>query len=302
MNEILGRNPPAAIDRMKMLIRRKEVDEIRLMVAAGFDLNESMGDDLDALQFAVSYSDVEMPVLLLELGANPNNQFMGDGCLRYSALHSAVGSQRYSVVPELLAAGADPNMRAGHAQITPLHSMTTSAHKPIIWLSLARNLLEHGADPNAVSLSTVLFQNDFRVKAPFGEGIVPAVLTPLHNAILAIDAQTGEKRKEARGMLALLLEFGAHPSFGPAGAPKNYLSPIHLAAKLGAVRELEVLLSSPLANVEQKTGAGRTLMQVAKGAETKAAVLAHRSSRLLMAAIEESSGLSGPSRSSPSLI
>lgn len=93
--------------------------------------------DLTLLLLAVMEDELEMVSLLLEAGADPNQQDLNAN----GALHSAVlGDGSEELIRLLLDAGADPNLPDGVGQ-SPLHLASAKARPTIVSL-----LLDAGAD------------------------------------------------------------------------------------------------------------------------------------------------------------
>jgi uncharacterized protein len=91
---------------------------IRQLLEIGADPNHDAGDGFPSLMAAlVKTRDVpgsmkrddvnEIVALLLQHGADPNQRGIND----YTALHQAVAERNESAIDQLLAAGADPNLK-----------------------------------------------------------------------------------------------------------------------------------------------------------------------------------------------
>jgi uncharacterized protein len=88
--------------------RSGDVESVRLLVAAGADVNDALPDGASALVVAAHSGHGRVAALLLEKGADPNAADVG-----YTALHAAVLRSDLDLVKALLAHKANPN-----AQIT----------------------------------------------------------------------------------------------------------------------------------------------------------------------------------------
>lgn len=134
--------------------RHGRVENARLLLDAGADVNEAAPTGESALVIA-SFSDQgEVAEFLLERGADPND--LGAG---YAALHTAVVRGDLELVEALCAHGADPNIRLtkGSSQRRQSYWFAVSerwAGATPFWMAakfaevdIMRALIEHGADP-----------------------------------------------------------------------------------------------------------------------------------------------------------
>jgi len=139
------------------------IDAMRALIEAGASVGAQSKSGFTPLLFAVRNAELEAVRLLLDRGANAND-LASDGT---SALNVAVLNAFYEVASVLLDHGADPNLP--DARASPLHTiawlrkpgatdraggvgeLATAAPRPtgkVTSLELARQLLDHGADPN----------------------------------------------------------------------------------------------------------------------------------------------------------
>jgi ankyrin repeat protein len=139
------------------------VDAVRALIGAGANVAARSKSGFTPLLFAVRNAQLETVGLLLEHGANVDD-LAADGT---SALNVAIVNAFYEVASVLLAHGANPNLP--DARASPLHTiawlrkpgatdraagvgeLATAAPRPVgkvTSLELAKQLLEHGADPN----------------------------------------------------------------------------------------------------------------------------------------------------------
>jgi ankyrin repeat protein len=133
------------------------VGAVRTLLDAGADLRaRSTGEGaFTPLLFAVRSGSLDTARLLLESGADPDDELSGG----MSALVLAIANAKFAVAALLLDNGADPNAAA--QGWTALHQMTwtrrpntvltfpvQAARDAIDSLELTRKLLAHGADPN----------------------------------------------------------------------------------------------------------------------------------------------------------
>src|SRR5262249_9604229 len=84
--------------------RSGDADSIRLLVAAGADVNDTLPNGMSALVLASHSGQGQAASVLLEKGADPNAAEIG-----YNALHAAVLRGDVTLVEDLLRHGAKPN-------------------------------------------------------------------------------------------------------------------------------------------------------------------------------------------------
>jgi ankyrin repeat protein len=135
--------------------RSGDVESVRLLLAAGADVNESLPNGMSALVLAAHSGNGAAASLMLDRGADPNAAEIG-----YTALHAAILRSDLNLVKDLLMRGANPN-----AQITkgtPLRRNSQDFNLPATligatpyWLAakfvepdIMRALVAGGADPN----------------------------------------------------------------------------------------------------------------------------------------------------------
>ncbi len=83
-----------------------DVETVRVLIAAGADVNDVSADGASAVVLAAHAGQTEAAVALLDAGADPNAALVG-----YGALHVAATRGDVALVQALLAHGADPNAR-----------------------------------------------------------------------------------------------------------------------------------------------------------------------------------------------
>ena len=110
------------------------------LLAGGADPNQTDTTDTTPLAWAVRYGRLNLALVLLGAGANPNVQSVrGNGL---SVLHEAATEGQVSLALALLAAGADIDCRLPRDGRTPLHLAAEGGHAQVV-----RMLLAAGADP-----------------------------------------------------------------------------------------------------------------------------------------------------------
>lgn len=135
--------------------RNGDVASARLLLQAGADPNDELPDGTSALVLAAHSGHGDVGELLLEKGADPNAFGIG-----YAALHAAVLRSETDLVRALLAHGADPNIRMTKG--TPIRRQTTDYNLPntligitpyllaarLVEADAMRMLVAGGADPS----------------------------------------------------------------------------------------------------------------------------------------------------------
>lgn len=165
-----------AAGRTDDVIRLLERDDWREALAAG---------PVDALQWCVHYGDVTALRAVLAKGGTLAALDL-DVELGNAAFHG-----HWRMCDFLLARGADARFAQADTGETALHGALAKAGRPH-YLPVLRALLDHGADPNAVTRPGVVTEAFMRDVRTVGE-------TPLHRAAAYGDA----------AMIRLLLERGA---------------------------------------------------------------------------------------------
>jgi uncharacterized protein len=148
------------------------------VVVAG--LVGSGGGGLTALVFAAREGDVESTKLLLEAGADINQQTE----YGWTPLLTAVNNRNYNLAAFLLEKGADPNL-ANKGGWTPLYLATDNRNieggdypvpkADLDHLEMIRLLLEKGANPNARVKDNTLTRTIFTMQWFFEDGATPFV-------------------------------------------------------------------------------------------------------------------------------
>ena len=88
-----------------------DLDTVRVLLAAGANVDEAGPDDMTALMLALIKRHEEIALFLLTQGADPNPADAG-----YTALHLASATGHFAVAETLLERGADPNLRLERPQ------------------------------------------------------------------------------------------------------------------------------------------------------------------------------------------
>ncbi len=114
---------------------------IRLLAAAGADVDAINEDGEWALRNAAWRGDTDAVAYLLSIGANPHQQNTGG-----TAIHMAVSSDNTEIVRLLLEAGANINAQDGDGWTCLWWTRS---------LKMAAFLLDHGADPSTPAWQTI---------------------------------------------------------------------------------------------------------------------------------------------------
>ena len=96
--------PRGGMTALLFAARSGDVESVRLLIAAGADVNDALPDGASALIVAAHSGHRQAAMALLDNGANPNADLVG-----YTALHAAILKSDVELVKALLAHGADPN-------------------------------------------------------------------------------------------------------------------------------------------------------------------------------------------------
>jgi len=250
---------------------------IRVLVTHGADVDAQSTAGFPALVFAVRTGDRETVDVLLDTGA-PIETAAPDGS---SALIVAMVNAHYELALHLLERGADP--KANRLGWTPLHTLARSRRPDTVAmpnpigrgtvdsLTLAKALLDRGADPNARATKAV--PGVFTFLSTKGA-------TPLLLASQAVDVP----------LMRLLIERGADPAL----ATDTGTTPLVAAAGIGydegrhtwwtesASLEAVTLLASRGARIDAVDIAGNTALHGAAltGANSVVRFLVEHGARL----------------------
>ena len=200
--------------------RAGDLEAVQVLLAAGADVNEEAKDGSRALLVATIRGHADVAMHLLDAGADPNASGTG-----YTALHWASGSW-------------ETEMTGPNGIVVPEgHEWSSMAGLRSQKVALAKALLDHGADPNAL-----LEKQPPRV----GYNVFtrrPSDSTPYYLAAMAGDAE----------IMALLVERGADPLL----AGSNGMTPLMTASGLRwALAESTVPHERALAAVQMAVGHG----------------------------------------------
>ncbi|KAK4216221.1 ankyrin repeat-containing domain protein [Rhypophila decipiens] len=236
---------------LDLSIEYRHVAISELLLDAGASIERVPGR-FPALHRAVQSSNLEMIYVLLDKGADPNEEDE-DGC---TALAEAASGGVKNLVEVLLDAGAHVNVR-DKSGITALYRAAENGHLSVVDLLLMNGATRDIKGPNgATLLSNAASRGHVAVverlcQAP-GEWVNnpdPCGRTPLVRAIIRGRAKVAE---------VLLSEGKADPELGD----HHGTTPLSLAARLTptrrSVRVVKLLLRTGKVSVSSKDGFGRT--------------------------------------------
>jgi quinoprotein dehydrogenase-associated probable ABC transporter substrate-binding protein len=118
-------------------VMQDDVGTLKVLAAHGADLESRTSDDATPLAFAISQNDMKVALALIDAGAKVNSK-----------------STALGLTPLMVAAGREPYEVSISGQRHELENATLDPHYPDA-LQVARALITHGADVNAVSTSGV---------------------------------------------------------------------------------------------------------------------------------------------------
>ncbi len=116
---------------------RGDVEEVRVLIERGLDVNAPQGDGMTALHWAAERGSAEIASLLLDAGADPAAMTRNGA---YTPLHLAARGGSAGVVATLLERGASANAGTSTGDATPLHLAASAGS-----VRAVEALLEHGA-------------------------------------------------------------------------------------------------------------------------------------------------------------
>jgi len=241
------------VNALLRAVESQRVEEARRLLEAGCPVDETGGRGSPPLRLAVRHESSAMTELLLEYGADPN-QDLGD---RLSPFHHAAGSAPTATLALLYRAGGAPNTlnpRAPNGYYTPLIWAIDSGR-----LDNARFLLTHGADPNLTraggatplagavmrlnsDMMGLLLEHGADVNRAYsleGEDCIacPFGITVLHQ-MAGMWTWGGIDREDLKAWVRRLVEAGADPN----RRDDSGYTPLDHALSLGSTEVAELLI------------------------------------------------------------
>lgn len=201
--------PAGSFTALLFAVREGHIECIRVLLAAGAGVNDTLPNGATALSVAILNAHYEIAALLLDKGANPNANGQG-----WAPLHQLVWAR-------------DPNRHFNLPPALPTGGLDS--------LDLAKALLDHGADPNA---KTTKEPSDGFRNWMNRIGATPFVLAakaadvPLMRLLVAHGADPNLITKDKTTALMAAAGIGFWPAESP-GAESESLEAVKLAFELG---------------------------------------------------------------------
>jgi uncharacterized protein len=238
---------------------------VRLLLAAGADVNDQLPNGMSALVLAAHSGNGEAAGLLLEKGADPNADGIG-----YTALHAAILRGDVALVKNLLAHGAKPNVTITKG--TPLRRNSQDYNLPATligatpyWLAakfvepdIMRALAAAGAD---TSLSLLDGTTPLMAAAGTKE---PNARDADRRGLALIDG--GKLPDEPRVVDAVAVAL--QPAGDINAANKAGDTALHAAAAMGYDRVI-TMLAEKGAKLDVKNNRGQTPLKVSRSNTTE---------------------------------
>lgn len=211
--------------------RRGDLEEVRLLLREGADVNAPMGDGMTALHWAAQRGNAEMGATLLVAGARTS---AGTRIGRYTPLHLAARGGRAGMIALLVEAGADPDARTTNSGATPLHLAAASGEPAAV-----AALLDAGAEVDA--LESAWGQTPLIFAASAGRtAVVRALLAAGADPSLAArPVDVVERAAADRAADRRLSEFLAAFKEKEGGGPNWQPSPSQVQAAIEAARRIQ---------------------------------------------------------------
>jgi ankyrin repeat protein len=242
--------PRGGMTALLFAARAGDAESVRLLVAAGADVNDALPDGTSTLVVAAHSGHRQAAMALLDKGANPNADGVG-----YTALHAAVLRSDGELVRALLAHGADPN--APITKGTPVRRNSQDFELP-------RTLI--GATPYALAakflepeIMHALASASADTRRPMKDGATPLMLAV--GMGMAAPAQDEKRGTDRRGLAIL--------DGGIVEPESRVLETVTAALSLGG-------------DLEEVNPSGETALHIAsaQGYETVVRALAERGANL----------------------
>jgi len=238
--------------RLIAAVKDKNQEAVRRLLQQQIDVNETQGDGVTALHWAVYWDDLETADALLAAGSRAN----AATDLGVTPLSVAAGNGSVAMIRRLLKAGADPNLVA-HTGVSPLMlASRTGAADGVRALLDAGALLEareRSHDQTALMWAVAQGHPDVvRILVEHGANV--RARTRVSSQLVIREETTARQSCP-----------GANPSapcINADMAPKGGFTPLLFAARQGNVESAKVLIAGG-ANVDDSASDGNTALVVA---------------------------------------
>ncbi len=201
--------PAGSFTALLFAVREGHIECIRVLLAAGADVNDALPNGATALTVAILNAHYEIAALLLDKGSNPNANGQG-----WTPLHQLVWAR-------------DPNRHFNLPPALPTGSLDS--------LEFAKVLLDHGADPNARTTKEPIdgFRNWMnRIGATPFVLAAKAADVPLMRLLVDRGADPKLSTKDKTTALMAAAGIGFWPAESP-GTESESLEAVKLAFELG---------------------------------------------------------------------
>ncbi len=235
-----------------------DLDAVRVLLAAGANVDEAGPDGVTALMLALIKRHEEITLYLLDQGADPNPAETG-----YAALHLASATSHVAVAEALLARGSDPNLRVERPQ-----RLTNAFEIGVFQSPGSGRLTQIGSTPFIVAAKSA----DARMmRLLVASGADPLLTTNDGTTALMLAAGLGKRAStdityyewsedKAIEALRVGLELGVDIN----AANEHGETALHAAAYHNANRVIEFLVEAG-ANIDATNAAGQTALRIAEG-------------------------------------
>jgi ankyrin repeat protein len=234
------------------------LDVVRVLVAAGADVDETAPDGVTALMLSLTKRHEQIALYLIDRGADPNPADAG-----YTALHVASATGQLDAARALLAHGATPNVRMEMPQ-----RLTTAFEIGVFSSPGSGRLLQKGSTPFLVaaksadaSMMRVLAEGGADPLLTTNDGTTPLMLAAGLGKRAATDITYYDwDEDKAIAALTVGLESGIDVNADNAEGE----TALHAATYHNANRVIEFLLGQG-ANIDATNAAGQTPLRIAEG-------------------------------------
>ncbi len=250
--------PEAGFTPLLHAVLAGNLDAVRVLLAAGANVDEAGPDGVTALMLALIKRHEEITLFLLDQGADPNPADAG-----YTALHLATATGQLAVAEALLARGVDPNVRLERPQ-----RLTNAFEIGVFQSPGSGRLTQIGSTPFIVAAKSA----DARMMRLLAEAGADSLLTTNDGTTaLMIAAGLGKRAatdityynwnvEKAVEALTVGLDLGVDIN----AANEHGETALHAATYHNANRLIEFLVDAG-ANIDATNAAEQTSLRIAEG-------------------------------------